>query len=299
VDKRQRSYHLEYDRTGLSTVSIGDFTLGKRRAIDPPITLDFDIVRNILSSTNVGTFRVYNLSLDVRNELQHERYKTSLKDRKGIELKAGYGDSLSTVFKGNIKQAWSAREGVNMVTTIECFDGGTAFVNGMTEKSYPPGTPYNAILLDLMKSLPKVNIGAVGIFPQTLTPARGAALNGNTIDILNEMTGGKFFIDNEKAYCLNEKEVIIGSLLVIDASAGLLNTPIIEDALVKFDIIFEPRLLIGQGIGVVSTTNPKLNGTYKTLSVKHRGTISEGTCGTAITTVGLWRGRGFLPVGAA
>ena len=85
--------------------------------------------------------------------------------------------------------------------------------------------------------------------------------------------------------------MIAGSLTIIDSSTGLLNTPLLEETVVYLDILFEPRLVFGQGVKLKATTGPSdFINTYKVVSIHHRGTISDAVCGDAVTTVGLLGG---------
>ena len=149
-----------------------------------------------------------------------------------------------------------------------------------------------------------VKPGVVGPqFVASVSP-RGISTNGSTINVLKEIAGGPgtsgFFIDNMTAHCLGENECLIGQIQVIDASVGLLNTPVIEQSIITFDMMFEPRLVCGQFIALSSITEPVLSGAYKVISIKHRGMISPTVCGDAVTTVGLAASTSaFAIVGAA
>lgn len=262
---------------------------GNTLEIGLPFTIEFDITRNTLSSANVCQVRLYNLSEKNRNQIYFNAYNQTL-FRKFL-LKAGYEDNLSTIFNGNISQAASFREGVNFITQIECYDGGFAFVNGSVDLTFPSGTSIKTVIRTLMEQLPNVSIGAIGNFEGSLL--RGNTYSGNPAQILFELTGGAFFIDSGKAYALKSDEYVpeIGSnptgtpTILINTDTGLLNTPVLEQTIVRFEMLFEPSLNIGKLVRLVSATNPALNGIYKITSVKHRGMIS-GVMAGSLTTIG-------------
>lgn len=254
-----------------------------------PFTMEMDITRNTLSSANVCQVRLYNLSELNRNQIFFNAFNQS--KFRSIILKAGYGTNLSTVFTGNISQAWSVREGVNFITQIECYDGGFAFVNGNVDIAFPAGTPLKTVITTLMTQLPGVTVGAVGNFSGVLN--RGNTYSGNPAQILFELTGGAFFIDNGKAYALQSDEYVpqVGTnalsqpIITVNAETGLLNTPVLEQTIVRFEMLFEPSLNVGRLVNLQSTTNRNLNGIYKITAVKHRGMIS-GTVSGSLTTIG-------------
>ncbi len=258
--------------------------------IDPNLTIEFDITRNTLTSANVCSIRILNLSQNHRNQIRKD--VMDYNNYKLVQLAAGFGTNLPIIFTGNISQCWSAREGSNFVTSIECFDGGFAFDNAQTNVVIPSGTSQVDMFKSLIGSLPNVSLGVVGNFPGSLS--RGAALSGSTTDILRELSGGAFFIDNGKAHILGNSECLQGEMLLINSASGLLGTPVLERTTLTFDIIFEPRLLVCQQVQLESNTGQNFNGFYKVVSVKHRGMISPAICGDAITSVGLWYGTNAL-----
>jgi hypothetical protein len=267
---------------------------GSTLTIQPPFTVEFDITRNILTSANVCSIRIYNLGVINRNQIEFNIYNQT--EFRAVQLLAGYGNTLATIFHGNITQAWSVREGVNFITQIECFDGGFAYNNAQQNFQFPAGTPNQVVIETLVANLGihKVMTGAIGNFPGTTQRAK--SYSGSTTNLLSTLTGGGFFIDNSYANCLGNSECLQGNIPLINSQSGLLGTPVREQNILTFDILFEPRVQAGQIIELESLTatqatiqTPKqaINGFYKISSVKHRGMISEAVCGDAITTLGM------------
>lgn len=281
---------------------------GTQLTIEPPFTLEFDITRNILTSANVCQIRIYNLSQKNRDLLRYDFSNTSLV--RPISLKAGYGNNIPAIFTGNITQAWSVREGVNFITTIECFDGGYSFVNSFSPENltFPAGTELETVYKTLMGYIFGTTFGAIGPAyilgddntPTTLTRSFTPDPNRPIADILNEKTGGAFFIDNGRTYILGNNECLTGQVAVINSQSGLLGTPLRENNIVTFDMLFEPGIVMRQKLQLDSLTSQNLNsfnnagesvnGFYQVVSIKHRGMISESVCGDAITTLELFFG---------
>lgn len=281
VVKFNRNYHL--------SVELED---GSILIAQPPLTLEFQVVRNNFASSNVAQIRIFNLNELNRNLI---RFNISNYNRyRGVILRAGYDENMPVIFAGNISQAWSSREGVNVVTQIECLDGGYALANGVLNQNFSVGTSRQTLIETMLERLPNVSVGAVGTIDGEL--GRGNSFSGSTADIVNALTGYKFYIDNEKSYVLGDSECIRGEIDLIDSDSGLLGTPILEETIFHFDMIFEPRLIIGQKIELRSLTEKKFNGSYKVISLRHRGTISKAVCGDAVTTVGAYYGIDALKV---
>lgn len=264
-------------------LTIETANLGQPLHIKPPFTLEFDITRSTLSKANVAQFRIYNLSLQNRNLIRFNTYE--FYRFRAITLRAGYGDFMPIVFKGNISVAWSVREGVNFISQIECYDGGFASVNSSSGFPVNKDTPKRAIIEKLFGDLSNYHVqpGVIGDYSDNVP--RGKPISGNTVDILKTVTGGGFFMDNGFANALRVNEYIAApNTLEINSQTGLLGTPVLEQNIVRFEMIFEPSLNVGTIINLTSTTGSNFNGAYKVTMVKHRGVISDAVAGTAITS---------------
>lgn len=290
--KFQRNFSLIIGPTTTFEGAILDPTV---KVVQLPFTVEFSVERNSLAGLNTATFRVYNLNETTRNKVHLAPYQLTLYRR--VAMYAGYGSQLSAIFRGSIKQAWTVREGNNMVTTIEAYDGGFAVQNSQTNTQVPEGTSISDILTTVLGNLNPygVTIGAIGNYNATV--ARANAFSDYSSNLASTFSNGGFFIDLEKAYCLQDSECIRGTVSEISSASGLLGTPVVEGNYINFDILFEPRLIIGQIVNLQSQTRKEFNGLYKVMNIKHNGTISDAVCGTAVTSAGLWNGRSVLGLG--
>lgn len=298
MDKFGRNYVLDIqEQTGSllgTAASIASAITGSTLTISLPFTIEFDITRSVLTSANVCQIRIYNLSELKRNFIRHNEFDYG--NYRSIRLKAGYGDNLATVFQGNISQAWSVREGNNFITQIECFDGGFAYNNGLSNLNIPRGSDLKLAIAALAKDLPHITVGAIGGYLGTLV--RSNTYSGNTMQLLSDLTGGGAFIDSEKLNALRNNEFIAagGPPPVISSKSGLLGTPVLEQSYLHFDMLFEPLLNVGRLIILNSSTGSNFNGEYSVKAVKHRGVISSAVAGTAITSGTFFKEKSPIPV---
>ena len=252
-----------------------------------PLTISFHIKRSINSTANTASITVLNLSEATRRKVFLDNYKFMY--YKGIELRAGYGEEIETlplIFKGNIQSAFSKRNGVDYETSMEALDGGFAYVNANSNRQFPKGTTDRQAIKQLIADLKEyhVNPGHIGNF--NLSLSRGNSITGSTIENIGSFSENNFFIDLEKMNCLLDNEGFYGNIKVIDADCGLLGSPLREEAFLTFEMIFEPRLQIGQLVELKSQTEFIYNGTYKVIGIEHSGTISDaqsGQCKTKVT----------------
>lgn len=279
MNKFGRNYELRVEATGG----------GPDVIIKPPFTVEFDIQRHRYSSATISTIRIYNLSETNRKKLRKNQIDYGL--RKSMTFKAGYGDQISTILTGNVMQGQSVREGNNYITTLQIFDGGFAYVNATVNPNrgiFAENTPYKTICTDLVKSLSDydVSLGSIGDIKGD--SGRGLSLSGSTIQNLTELTNGNFFVDNGVGHCLAKNECVPSPLKVITSASGLLGTPVREMTYLDLDILFEPKILAGQKVEVISSTNKETSGLYQVISIRHQGIISEsvnGDCNTSLTLV--------------
>jgi hypothetical protein len=284
MDKFGRNYVLEIETAG-----------GKTVTVKPPFTVEFDIQRNDFSSSNVASFRIWNLNPDHRNQVR--KNINDFTKFIAVTFRAGYGGNLPVCFSGNINEAWSVREGVDFITEIQCYDFGFLFVNAQTNRSFGATTPLKDVIKevasDLAVQLPdgtvkKIDVGIIGkSFEGTLT--RDNSYCGATINILRELTGDSFFVDLGKLNVLSQTETLKAlGISVISPATGLLNTPHLEQSILRFEMLFEPRLVVGQSIKLEGVGERALNGLHKVTSIHHHGMISDAVCGEAITEAGFF-----------
>ena len=259
-----------------------------------PLTVEFYVRRNVLASANSISLRIYNLKKEVREDIDKACYEYT--DVRYIDFQAGYIPPLSSLFYGNIVECKSYRaEGTtNVITEITALDGGYAMSTANSNISKEPITK-DEVISHLMDDMTNYGIkrGKKSIF-QGEHP-RGRSLLGNTWDLLRQESDESCFIDLgtvhvlKNAYINADKvtsDCIQGSILEINSNTGLLGSPRRADMKIMAEILFEPRIIIGQKISMRSNVNSSFDGIFKVISVEHHGTISgsvNGKCKTTFT----------------
>jgi hypothetical protein len=291
--------------------------------IERPFTIEFSVSRDNLAGASRASITVYNLSEGTRNQLFKDRYDQQLIRRRAVQLSAGYEDQkqlapevtgpeqltasqissismvLPMIFNGELWSCYSMRQGTEFRTQMDCYDGGAAYRESFTsgtEGLAPAGISIGQFVGDLAKTLPGISGVTVGPSFNAEATTRGLSVFGNTVDIIRDLTGGHFFIDNGHAYILDDGEVIPGDLPVIDSSAGLLGSPVRSETNIEITMLFEPRLRVGQLITLKSTTAKFFNGDFKVVGLRHQGIISESVGGQCTTMATLFNGKKYVMV---
>ena len=282
---------LKFGRNYKLTVQGSD---SNQYVIEPPFTIEFAIQQALFSSALQGSIKVYNLSKDTRNLL----YKDSLDTKtygaygRSITFEAGYGDSLSTILKGNVLKCESYRpeRSVNFFTEIIANNNLWAMRNCNTNWSSNGAITKNAVISQLLSDLSGSGVKRGYISDFSGDYSRGRVMIGNTWDLLRTETGGNCFIDSGRVHCLKTDDYFEGEVVLINSDSGLLGTPKKSGNCLVFEMLFEPRLQIGQKIHIDSAAQTLFNsdrlGDFQITAIEHNGIISEtvdGMCKTAVS----------------
>ena len=267
--------------------------------ITSPLTLEFTITRNNLAATNTASLSIVNLAPATRNRIYKDQ--VDMLTYRAVQLFAGYSDKptdlLPRCFNGTIKRAYSHRQGSEVRTEIEAFDGNIATSTNVVSLSMPKGSTQDSIIRAVTGSMiPKgVNNATISDKFVNMTK-RGLALFGNPLDLLNEVTENKAYIDDGHLYALAEGDAILGDIRKIGPENGLIGTPKKAEQLIEVELLFEPRVKPMQLLELESLTDPRYNGVYQVTGFTHRGTISGSIGGTATTTLQMIMQQGYSVV---
>jgi len=264
-------------------------------SLELPFSCEFEIRRQYMASAQTATFRIYNLGEPTRNRLYKDQYDVT--QFRAIQFRAGYASEGFTplLFNGTVLKASSFRAGasVNFITEIEAYDGAFAMVNGDTSQAFAAGVDVADVIRNLNKDLPGVSASPIIGTVEGKTK-RGSVYTGNTWNNIVQLSNGLAIIDNGQLKVLGENEAIEAEIPVITSASGLLGSPRRTNAMIEFDMVFEPRFTVGQIVRLESETNTIFNGTYKVMGFVHSGMISPAVGGERKTTVSLWKGTAAL-----
>lgn len=289
---------MKFGRNYKITIQVTDATA---IIIEMPLTIQFNIHRSVSASLNSMTLQIFNLSEHHRNLIYQDRFDTR---RFKIIVEMGY-DTLSTVFIGDIFQAGSSREGENIITTIDARDGNFDTNQSVVNVTLAKGTTLRQTLEFLAKQFPNLTIGTIS----NITPGmkdvfeRPIVLEGNVYQLIKLYANLKLtqvYIDLAIVNVLGQNEILVNNnLSLIDASTGMLNTPVRDQSFLTVTTLLEPRVLMGQVVQLESKIMPQYNGIYKVLGVTHKGIISgaiNGTCTSSFQMNGNQLLGGFQPI---
>lgn len=258
-----------------------------------PTTLEFDVQRNTFASANKGTFTLYNLQLSARRDIYFDRFVND--QRLKITLQAGYRGSpvLPTIFQGDIRMAWTQRQGVNWVTHIEAFDGGFAFYNALAGLALPSGYSMKTAASSLVAKMAPYGVSLGKVSDIQLPNSRNIVFPGNAWEELQKLVpgDGQLFVDNGVCNILNPQDYLpTPTIPIISPTTGLVGTPRKQGNLTSCTIIFDPQYIVGQLANLQSLETWMNNPTLKVQGLHHYGKISAVEGGDLYTDLSLFSG---------
>lgn len=259
---------LNSQRFGRDYELIITLNTGEAIAIKPPIRIQFDCVKSVDGGLNSCRVRIYNLSKDKRKKLIKE--DTDINTKMPFLLKCGY-NKIEKIFQGFILESFSEKSGADIVTTIVAMDGLVDAQGSYTSQTVKKGDAINVIL----KDMPNTTRAKISERPVL---NRAKVLVGNSLKLVenNLKDDETYFIDEGKLYIIKQNEVISDLVPLVNASTGLLLTPVKKKYEVTFNTLLNPSIKIGGQVKLESIYAENLNGTYKILTITYRGD-SQGT----------------------
>jgi hypothetical protein len=254
--------------------------------ISLPYTCEFTITRRDFASVHDATFRIYNLSEDLRGKLEKDFWDFGVS--RAIQFRAGYETqaTLPRIFNGVLQRAYSYRDGQNWITEFTAWDGAEAMRESYYNGVVAAGMTTTEALKQISQTMPGITTPVVGNFPAK--SARQQVFVGGTWDILKRMSNGRAVISDGAPIFLNDNEVINEPALLITNDTGLIGAPRRYDALLEAEMIFEPGVKMFQYTRLNSSTQPKYNLDYRVSGITHSGTISRAACGDLKTRLSLY-----------
>lgn len=278
---------------------------GDTQSFGYPLTVDLQVDRNTMAGAQDAEFVVYGLSETTRNLIR--KNAIALSDVRDVSFYAGYVGNSHLLFKGQVLNCMSDRQGVEWMTSISCKDPGLIQANDVSASFAAKSLALDNVKSVLRSFMPGASIGQVGeIFAQQPSLLKGNSFSGSVLEVLSQMTGGNFsggnlFFENQRLFVLQDFETLASQGFdTLNDQAGLLGSPNYEETFVHATMLFEPRVIMAQQLTLESSTQSWLNGTKKVVAYSHSGTISKAQGGSVTTEVSLYApldSRGFQLVG--
>lgn len=255
--------------------------------IKTPISAQIDVDQQVKgSSLSNASVTLTNLAPNTRARLGKDKFTRV--DYWQIIILAGYGKTLFEMFRGNIQEGYSYKQGTEWYTKLECYDGAYQVQNGFMSETFTKDTSMKDAIGQCIKNIPQLLAGVLGSPASDDKPARGRVVVGNPYDEVQKIADGQAFISGETLYVLADNEVLPGAVFVLKSENNK-TTPKRRDGYLEVDCLFSPELKVGR-IAELRSAVEKYNGQYKIFGLKHSASFSSAEAGDATTTVSLFIG---------
>lgn len=258
---------------------------GESRVIKD-LRVNFEINKSILSFPNLCRLNIYNPNADTLAALQKKYTK--------IVINAGYQGDIRLLFKGEIRNVFQNRSGVDKIITVYAGDGERDWQNATFNKTFTENVSISSAIQEVLKSFEEVTVGVVNGLPQVADKLRGQTLSGSSKDILDNFADEYGF-----TWSIQDGEVIITPVesplegteaVLINAATGMIGSPTLTEIGADVTTLLNPRLLPNKAFKIESivadiqlgnlffreVNKTTAEGTYKIQEVTFKGDSREG-----------------------
>lgn len=236
----------------------------------------FKVERDLKPQPNQVEFVIYNLSESSRAKLENVGQR--------VVLEAGYEDAVAQVFSGDVRRAFSTKQGSDWLTKIEAGDGERAFVFGRVSKSYAPGTSVADVARDTIKALktdPGAALEKVGQLVGEYSSGFAQHAKASTeLTRLLSPHGFSWSIQSGRIEVLGPNEHLPEAAPLLTPETGLIGSPTIsiptkrtQPSTLKCRSLLLPTLRPGQRVVLKAEA---ISGTFVATKVAHVGDTHGG-----------------------
>ena len=237
-----RQFKRVYDLTVLPTA-------GNARVIKN-LRVNFEITKSVLSFPNLAKIIIYNPNSLTIAAIQKKFTR--------IVLNAGYDGNVRLLFKGEIRNAYQGRSGVDRTITIYAGDGERDWQNAIFNKTFSENVSISAAINEVLKTFSNTVKGSIEGVPALSDKLRGQTLSGSSKDILDNYADEYGFNWN-----IQDGEIVISPVdeplqgteaVIITGATGMIGSPIVTEIGADVTTLLNPQLLPNRAFKIESVS---------------------------------------------
>lgn len=219
------------------------------------LDIAFCIEKTLTREPNTAEIKIWNLN---------DRNRKYLRDQKRIPvtLKAGYEGAMGLLFRGDLSEAFSEREGPDWVTTVRSGDGLESLQSSRISKSFKADTPVIDVLKEISKSL-GIHVGDAisflekrGFSSSDKKLLSGAVVSGSAryeLDKWLKSVGLEGSVQDGALQVLVSGQALDRTAVVLSSETGLISSPNVSSkGILRARSLLNPELFPGRKIKVES-----------------------------------------------
>ena len=245
------------------------------RITEPKIQLDLKF--EIDDTPTNGTVAIYNLSRDTERELNEAGEM--------ITVRAGYEGQVGTLITGSVQRIEKLREPLTRVVKFHLTSQSISkeTLSGTTDKTWEGDISAREIVSDIIRNDMGLQHGPLDLIPESaiVTNFTWSGSSNNAIRQFITHLGLTIHEDADGVLQVNEptKKSTVANDLTLNETNGLIESPSVTDEGVRMKSLLNPNIRIGT---VIALESEFVTGSYKAVSVVHRGSNWDGSFVTEI-----------------
>lgn len=234
----------QYDRVYELTIAGQD---GQGRIITD-LEIAFEVTKSVLSFPNLANIKLYNANQDTKALLQ-KKYTQ-------VILNAGYRGNSRLLFKGEVRNVFQTRKGVDAILEIYAGDGERDWQNSSFNKTFTESVSIQRVVKEVLASFTELSVGALQGVPDIADKLRGRTLSGSSKDVMDQLAdeyGFSWSIQDGEILVVPDEEPLEGTQAVlISAATGMIGSPTITEIGADVTTLLNPELLPNRGFVIES-----------------------------------------------
>jgi hypothetical protein len=231
----------------------------------------FDIEKTRTSEANKGNIQIYNLNQD------HWTIFETHKDL-FVVLYVSYNDpkNYEILFTGNVNKCSTAKDGVNIVTSIESGDGQKALQNARLEKTFKAGQIIKDAAKDVVDTFKDVANVAIKAVDDVITGNSGLSFSfsGQSKDLMDNLAKKFNFdwsIQNNQVVMKAKSTPIDNYAVDINFRTGLIGCPVRTEKGINLTALINPKVFPMKKIYVYSEGLSTVDDFFRVEKVTYKG----------------------------
>jgi hypothetical protein len=213
------------------------------------LSVKFTVDRKFGSHLNEALVEIRNLSPETIGKINRRLRR--------IQLSAGYADGprFGSIFRGEISNVLTRRDGPGYVTSLFAYDGDSDYRNTRVQISLPPGSTLGDVLRAIGESFPTLSIQRPERF-NSIRLSGPQSYQGHARLVLDELfdgvSGYSWTVDDEKVVILAEAETDGSPAIEVNRDTGMVGNPEIGLETLEVASLLQPAAHPGGSVKVTA-----------------------------------------------
>lgn len=263
-----------FDRRVTVTVDTIQFT---------DLDVAFKVEKTLKPQPNTCELSIWNLTQEHQAQLEQLRPRAKGAVTTGVpcKIEAGYKDSTSLIWLGDLRTVDTVRDGPDWVTHLTSGDGEKAWKNAKLHVSYGPKTSLETVLRAMARAL-GVGEGNLSKFVSKLKQAgsaiypQGTVISGPVSRELQAFAASsdlEVSIQDGALQFVDRGKALAGSAILLNGNTGLLDSPTVDnEGVLTAKMAMIPGVRCG---GLVTMDAERIKGTYRIEQATWSGDLSS------------------------